>query len=195
MKKHAIFGIAMLLVVGLTACGRNKEIEENKPKEQMEQEESKKEEGEKRNEQQQEEFVEKGEELENSSDTQSPISLKINVYYPNEENGEIVSKEVEIEQLDARIIWRQLQKVGIANADSGVLGIEINENEGTMMLDLNEAFGEQLRSAGTTGEKEIIDSVINTYLEAFNCEKVLLQENGGILMSGHKEYTNYMEKR
>lgn len=183
MKKNLILGLSILCIVSMTACGQKKAIEEEQLKEQVKQSE------------QQEGSQEVGEEEpENVDDVESSSSIVIKVYYPDEESGKMTSVEVEIEKLDVRLIWQQLQKVGVINADSDVLGIETNVNEGIITLDLNEAFGNQLRSMGTTGEKDLLNSIVYTYLDAYQCQKIKLTENGGVLVSGHKEYGNYLEK-
>ena len=63
-----------------------------------------------------------------------------------------------------------------------------------LSLDVNEAFGVQLRSYGTTGETILIQSVVNTFLDAYGCEKIKITENGATLCSGHMEYGEYMGK-
>ena len=59
---------------------------------------------------------------------------------------------------------------------------------------MNEGFGNQLRSYGTSGETMLIQSVVNTFLDTYGCEKIKITENGETLYSGHMEYTEYMEK-
>lgn len=192
MKKFLILGLSLLCIVCMTACGQKKATEEEELKKQVKQEENESEE--KQNEQQEGSQEVGGQEQENTDDVQSSSSIVIKVYYPDEESGEMTSVEVEIENLDARLIWQQLQKVGVINAGPDVLGIETNVSEGIITLDLNEAFGNQLRSMGTTGEKDLLNSIVYTYLDAYQCQKIKLTENGGVLVSGHKEYGNYLEK-
>lgn len=118
----------------------------------------------------------------------------VSIYHVDDGTGELMKSEVMISDIDAQEIWIEVQRAGIVGEDEKVLGIEIADDN-SMILDLNKEFGEHLRSEGTTGEKAIIDSIVNTYLEAFACERIKLTEEGGTLYSGHKEYDAYLEKK
>ncbi|MCB7305223.1 GerMN domain-containing protein [Bariatricus massiliensis] len=192
MKKKGIVCGIMLLLISLTSCGQQKNAnnEVDKPQDSVVSEKDNEQETSK------EEDEENGNnelnEPEHEVETESQGTISISVYYPHEESGELVSKSVAIEKLDAQLIWEELQKVGVVEDKTAVLGIEINSGNSTIDLDLNEAFGIQLRSMGTTGEKELLNSIVNTYLDAFQCDKIKLTEEGGVLASGHKEYEGYL---
>ena len=61
-------------------------------------------------------------------------------------------------------------------------------------VDFNEAFGAYVCSMGTTGEYYTIGSVVNTFLDAYGCEKVKITVEGNTLESGHAEYPGYMNR-
>ena len=181
MKRKLLYSLILLLLVGMTACGKTQESEKKET-----------------------ENTEDTENTENSkeedTDPQEPSSdeagtVQINIYSIDSESGEMTSQMVEVPSIDAQVIWGELQKTGIVSNETAVLGLETTGQDGSMVLDLNKAFGEQLRSMGTTGENEIMNSIVYTYLEAFQCDKIKITEEGGTLYSGHKEYTEYLEKR
>lgn len=199
MKRRLILGIMLLAVFAFSACSPQKDNvkepsnteetaenkEQHKNKTDSEEKEAKENKDEKSLEQQ----------PENESSGDKLQSIKLNIYYPDSESGELASKSVDVDKLDAQLIWKELQQVGVAAEGTSVLGLEVDGGGQTMVLDLNEAFGKQLRSMGTTGEKETLTSIVATYLEAFQCQKIKITEEGGILTSGHKEYGEYLERR
>lgn len=75
---------------------------------------------------------------------------------------------------------------------SSVLAFEEKGNR--LELDVDVAFGDWLRSFGTTGEREIISCVVNTYLDAYKAEEIKLTEEGQVLCTGHTEYAEYLRK-
>ena len=72
--------------------------------------------------------------------------------------------------------------------------VQPDDGQGQMELDVDEKFGEQLRSLGTAGEEELMHCVVNSFLDTFSCEKVRITENGDVLVSGHKEYGDYISR-
>lgn len=194
MKKQIVIGLALLTAVALSSCESPKDnIKENTKTE----ESTNKKEPDKNKTETEEQKTEEnpGQQPESGDSDGKTESVKVNVYYPDPESGELVPKTVEMESVDAQMIWKELRKAGVVSEETAVLGVEVDEGSQTMILDLNAAFGEQLRSMGTTGEKEIIDSIVATYLEAFKCQKLKITEESGVLASGHKEYGEYLEKK
>ena len=61
-------------------------------------------------------------------------------------------------------------------------------------VDFNEAFGAYVCSMGTTGEYYTIGSVVNTFLDAYGCEKIKIAVEGNTLETGHAEYPGYMNR-
>jgi calcineurin-like phosphoesterase len=55
-------------------------------------------------------------------------------------------------------------------------------------LDMNQAFYTQLTSMGTTGEKMLVGSLVNTFLSAYGTETVMLTVDRQIIDSGHIVY-------
>lgn len=118
-----------------------------------------------------------------------PETRSVNVYYVDDQTAEVTSKSVEI--ADENDIWAALQESGILTDDCQLLSLNVNEQDGTMELDFNKATGDRVRSMGTTGETEIVGCIVNTYLEAYNCEGILLTEEGGTFESSHASYDGY----
>lgn len=98
----------------------------------------------------------------------------------------------ESKEPDAKETWQQLVDAGTVNDKSQVLSLEHTGDR--LELDVNAAFGEQLRSYGTAGEYELMKQVVNTYLDAYECDEIKITEEGGVLYSGHAEYDGYQKR-
>lgn len=118
--------------------------------------------------------------------------VEITVYYPDEMAENVLTEVVECDELTVEAVWNLLKEKEIISEEC-----EINafwqDNVG-IDLDVNEAFGTQLRSYGTTGEKMMLHCVVNTFLDAFQSEQMKITENEEILCSGHMEYEDYFTK-
>ena len=58
----------------------------------------------------------------------------------------------------------------------------------TIDLDVSQAFGDAAASTGTAGESMLLGSLINTMLEAYQADEVLLTCEGEVLETGHNVY-------
>ena len=176
MKKK-IVSLLLLLTLGCTACANTNSVTtENKQEEAVnqEKEETKEHAGTETEEEKKEEKVE------------------ITVYYPDEMAENMLTEVVVCDEVTKEVVWELLKEREIISEECDIHTLE--QNQTILDLDVNEAFGNQLRSYGTTGEKMMIHCVVNTFLDAFECEQIKITENGEILCSGHREYDDYMTK-
>lgn len=180
MKKTMLW-LLVAAVIGTTACAggntstntnNSNTVEDNKNTEETKKDDSS-------NNQEQEEENTQG-------------SVKILVYYPNENADGTDTEEMKCKELSPENIWNLLKEKEVVVSDAEINSFR--ESDQVLELDVNEAFGEQLRSYGTAGETTLIESVVNTFLDAYGKEAILITENGGTLISGHKEYADYLEK-
>lgn len=118
--------------------------------------------------------------------------INVAIYKVDGDTGEIVTESKELESLTEKEVWTLLKEAGSVGEGTEVLSLK---KEGTRLdLDLNKAFGDQLRSYGTTGEQEILTCVVNTFLDAYKCDEIKITEEGEHLLSGHAEYEDYFQK-
>ena len=114
---------------------------------------------------------------------QEDKSAEITIYTSNDDATAFVSDSVKIEKSvlpsDVQVLKCDKQTV------DGVESLEI---------DFNEAFGAYVCSMGTTGEYYTIGSVVNTFLDAYGCEKIKITVEGNTLETGHAEYPGYMNR-
>lgn len=113
-------------------------------------------------------------------------TLTYTIYLPDGNAEGFVTQTVWVSQISADGVLEQLQRAKllpetvIINA-FGAEGDQLN-------IDFNTAFADIINSVGTSGERMIIGSLVNTFLNAFQAESVFLTVEGEILESGHVVY-------
>jgi len=186
-----LIGIFCLcLMIGM--CGCSSEKEEQPEKEETVVQQEKKEETEVKEEPEKQEEEQKTPAEDIQHDEQKSEMEKAIVYFIDD-SGNIAEKSVEASSVDEQFLWKQLQNTGIVSAEAQLISMHIGDQR-QMELEVNDKFGEQLRSLGTAGEQELLKCVVNSYLDTFSCEKVRITENGDVLVSSHKEYADYIER-
>lgn len=125
----------------------------------------------------------------NSEETTEESRI-VTLYYVDDQTAKISKKDVEIN--NENDLWKELQKAGILTDDCSLLSMTADVTSGVIELDFNAATGERIRSMGTTGETEIVGCIVDTYLEAYNCEKIRLTEEGKSFESSHASYDGYI---
>lgn len=178
MKKKIMIAFCMAFLFGITACSGEKEPEQ-KPIVNEQQEEQK------------ETEVTSDEEMSDIED-QKADPVEVIIYKIDGETGETVTESKEVESLTEKGIWVLLKESGMVEEGTEVLSLKKNGDK--LELDLNKAFGDQLRSYGTTGEQELLTCVVNTFLDAYKCSEIKITEEGETLLSGHAEYEDYFQK-
>ena len=108
------------------------------------------------------------------------------VYTPNEAYDGFTACEVTISELNAHDVLATLFAGEVLLDDVAVNYARINGN--CLELDMNQAFYTQLTSMGTTGEKMLVGSLVNTFLSAYGTETVMLTVDRQIIDSGHIVY-------
>ena len=113
--------------------------------------------------------------------TEEPVAFT--VYTPDENLIGFIATEVTANRESA---LDELIDAGVLNEDIAVNSVEMDGN--LLKLDLNSAFADLINQLGTTGERMVIGSLVNTYLSAYQAETVLITVDGKILESGHVIY-------
>ena len=122
---------------------------------------------------------------EEPTETTSPL-LSYTIYIPNDNANGFVTDTVQTADISAESVLAELKK---RNALPD--GVSINRfhiENGMIAIDFNQAFSDVVCSMGISGELMIVGSVVNTFLDAFQAEKVSFTVDGEILESGHTIY-------
>ena len=128
--------------------------------------------------------------------TSAPAQMSVTLYLPNDNADGFVTREVTLpreapqdtmEQLIqstalAEDILEQLVQAGALPEGVRVLSMDSG------VLDLNSAFLSFLNSMGTSGEYVVMGSVVNTYLTAFDLERITITVEGNVPETGHSIY-------
>lgn len=127
-------------------------------------------------------------------DTKDELKEKdiVIICYPDEMGEIFLTEEIEYNSVSEDIIWNLLKEKKVIEEGCSINSFEMNDS--LIKLDVNESFGMQLRSSGTLGEEIMIHCVVNSFLESYECERILITENGEILQSGHVEYAKEFVK-
>lgn len=136
-----------------------------------------------------------------TSDSQADVEqnltgVSVMIYSENENADGFDTEEVKVEKVSAENLIEQLKKRGMLTEDVQVNSFEETEDEGekALKLDLNEAYLQKLQSMGSCGEYMLMGSVCNTFLDAYECNKIQITVDGQEIVTGHTDYPGYMGK-
>ena len=121
------------------------------------------------------------------------VDTSCKVYFPNDTVSDLRADTVHITDAEATVtvayaqaIVDQLIAHDALPKDSKVLAI--SKEGSALSLDMDEAFLAGLRQSGSTGESMYLGSLVNTFLDNFNCETVRVTVEGKTFSTAHTEY-------
>ena len=124
--------------------------------------------------------------VENDKEQGEVEKVKVQIFQPDDDYMKLISKEVEIDQLNEQALWDELVKINILTEDTKINSFE--QKEGLLVMDVNAAFEDYIGTMGTSGESMTLGSLVNTYLTAYHADELKLTVDGETLCSGHAEY-------
>lgn len=202
MKSKLITAILLLaLVSSLAACGRNSDdSQEPSDDSDTQTEEQKEEEPEETEEPEAEE--EQSSQNTTNTDTQTPDqepvaeTAMITVFYSNADATAFETSEVQIASLSPEAVLEAMVSQGALTADIAENSFTMSTVDGraSIDLDLNTAFATYVSNMGTTGEYYTVGSLVNTFLDAYECEQIRITVDGNALSTGHAEYPGYLSR-
>ncbi|WP_461811861.1 GerMN domain-containing protein [Faecalimonas sp.] len=168
MKKMIVLLMCCSMLLTTASCTKEKELDKSKENKVLQENNS------------------------NEIEKENPKTMKVNIYKINPDNEKRVIEVKECTKIDEKVLWGFLKEAEIVPQESNVLSLKLTENR--IELDVDNVFGDWLRTFGTTGEEEIISCIVNTYLDAYKAKEIKITESGQVLCSGHTEYTEYLGK-
>lgn len=188
-KRKLFFAMCCLTAVLAIGCGKKNSTDTKNP-EQVEKQDNTKTDNADKND------TKNDNEKDNNDKTASETTKgMMQIYFINMDSGEIQTEKVETEDLSAEKTWSLLQEYGVLTQECGMNSFKVNEEEKTIDLDVDEGFGNYIRSMGTTGETEVLACVVNTYLDSFQCEKIKITEAGRTFETSGAVLAGYMTKQ
>lgn len=197
MKKRIIIFILTGIILTMSACSNSTSTNSSQADNQkIEQQENDKNNVDQKEENKEEQSGENSDEQSENTISNEDKSVEIKVYVSNDDATAFVSDSVKIDELTPENIVNALVQKSVLSSDVRVLKCEEQTVDGVKSLDVdfNEAFGAYVCSMGTTGEYYTIGSIVNTFLDAYGCEKIKITVEGNTLESGHAEYPGYMNR-
>lgn len=197
MKKRIIIFILTGIILTMSACSNSTSTNSSQADNQkIEQQENDKNNVEQKEENKEEQSGENSDEKSENTVSNEDKSVEINAYVSNDDATAFVAESVKIDELTPENIVKVLIEKSVLPSDIQVLKCDKQTIDGVKSLDadFNEAFGAYVCSMGTTGEYYTIGSIVNTFLDAYGCEKVKITVEGNTLETGHAEYPGYMNR-
>lgn len=135
-----------------------------------------------------------GDEVQETLGNDNSVNM-LKLYYVDNSNDEIRTKNVAIDEIESSYIWDMLKTESILKDECVMLSFDDSRRrEGYIEIDVDRNFGAQLRSYGTMEEELFMTCIVNTYLDAYQCKGIRITEEGQALESGHVSYDNYIYK-
>lgn len=123
-----------------------------------------------------------------TGETGEPAASEVTLYLPNETaDGFLTSSMILTDTPEA--IVAQLVADGALPEGVRVLNFDAKEK----CLDLSKEFAEGMKQAGTTGEFLYLGSVVNTFLEHYDLDSIMLYSDGAVIETGHNTYDSPVE--
>ena len=120
---------------------------------------------------------------------QEQQGVPLTVFYGNDTAEFLLARTVMVPEINAGEIIGQLQEAQVLGGDTTLLRMDIG-SDGCMILDFNEAFGQQLGMYGSAGEYLMVGSTVNTFLTAFpECDRVRILVEGESCSYGQMDYS------
>lgn len=199
MKRKMLIVLLIGVLLSVSACSNSSSTDasqsDNQKNEQQKSDDDNQK-NEKQDEQSEADQVEDDFDKKENQTVREDESTEITIYTSNDDATAFVSDSVKIDELTPENIVNALIEKSVLSSDVQVLKCDKQTVDGveSLEIDFNEAFGAYVCSMGTTGEYYTIGSVVNTFLDAYGCEKVKITVEGNTLETGHAEYPRYMNR-
>lgn len=116
----------------------------------------------------------------------------ITIYYMQEDTENIVSKEITVSGDVSKGIIQELKKAKVLSEECELQETTVDQEYHQVHIDINKEFGEYFRSMGTTGSELILKCLVLSYQDTYNCDGVLITENGKVFDTGHAVLDGYI---
>ena len=117
---------------------------------------------------------------------ETTVPMTVVSWYHGDDNAEnLVAETAEIPELSPEALLALLAEKNILPQLSQVSMTQSGE---TLTLDLGEEFSAAVQGQGTAGEYIMLGSLVNTFLDNYKAEQLILTVNGQPLETGHNIY-------
>ena len=129
-------------------------------------------------------------------ETKQPENLSANIYYFSDDTFEILTKSVEYDKFNESFVLFELKKVNVIPESVNVNSISITEKDDikTLTIDFNKKFVDYLNTLSADKEWAVTTSIVNTYIDYFEADRIYLTINEKPLKTNNKSYETYCIK-
>ena len=115
---------------------------------------------------------------------------ELTVYFSNKRADGLETEVISVEKITPETIIDHLAIHNIVSIDTKVNEFKETAEEGRnlLKLDLSKAFGEYLKTMGTSGEIMIMAALTDTFLQAYEADALQLTVEGAVIETGHEIY-------
>lgn len=126
---------------------------------------------------------------------QTAEGIALHIYSGDETAEHIIQKTVHVEEVTEQILMTELRSALNMDeaADLKELSFGMHGGDKVAMLDMNQAFADYLNRLGTAGEYIVMGSLVNTFLDCYQCDLLMITAEGRVLKTGHEVYEEYLE--
>ena len=123
---------------------------------------------------------------------EEPSCVEVNIYLGNENADALIANPMLVEEITPENLMKELKIYGGVAENVEILGFQ--NNNGSLVLDLSQAYADSILNSGSSGEYIKVGCVVNTFLEAYNASEITITVNGSEWESGHTVYDFPMTK-
>lgn len=117
----------------------------------------------------------------------SPGYYSHDVYIPNATVDGFITEHMGYEYKYTEVdVLNSLKFFEVLSPETKINNFAIKD--GVIIIDFNQAFADTVCAMGTSGETMVVGSVVNTFLNAFDCSALRFTVDGEVLESGHVIY-------
>ncbi len=121
--------------------------------------------------------------------TEAPTEVQVQtfrLYYGDENAENLLYEEVQVQEINETVVMEKLIAAGVLPEGTAVNSFAAAGSQ--LNIDFNEAFLRHLNAMGTSGERMLVGSVVNTFLSAYDAHSVFFTVDGETVESGHVIY-------
>lgn len=121
--------------------------------------------------------------------------IALHVYCGDDYAEHIEQKTVYVDEVTEQVVMKQLAILLDMDENVGLNSLTFGTHGGdrVAMLDMNQAFADYMNRMGTAGEYIVMGSLVNTFLDCYQCDLMLVTVDGKVLETGHTIYEEYLE--
>ena len=126
---------------------------------------------------------------------QTEEGIALHIYSGDEAAEQIVQQTVHVEEVTEQVVMKELagalgmdETVGLAGLTFGMHG-----GDKVAMLDMNRAFADYLNRLSGAGDRIVMGSLVNTFLDCYQCDLLMITVEGKVLETSREIYEEFLE--